>query len=556
MIIFFQCLFLPLQDYKNLSVSVQELKSKVEQRLKDLERAHSTATSDPSAKDDITDIGDMEIESDGENQDSQESGSNPHTAAPKPPMVTPPGMIMAPPVASFPAQQPNVGSGYTKSPGIFQTQFTRPPGQFQRAPNRPPQTIGGMFAQRPLPPRNRFPPHFQGRGFQPPTRMTHLVRGQPPAYINGPHTISGFPVLYKRPDNSTVKTNGDGVGVSVGTKPSLDERLKDLVLKKKFGDSVLNEDTDVNSEEKPYSPSAEESLVINSEPTEEVEDKESLATPTDSPNEEASPTPNMDNPILQALYESQASPESEPSGTSKSLVPDYNNMQDNDELSTSDLKNILDKVKSGNKDDTVNNVTSSSSDVSPSAGVNPNVGGNSIRTTKLSLPTEINITPTLTNLLDEIFPQLTKSLIDRKRKKEPENESSTKVPCLANTHQPRPPQPRLPHPTQRPMFIPRPPGGPRPTQLSYEGPRPPFDKARVPPPRMMYSPVHPHPNQPYLRESLRPLDKQVMENRYGSGNRNFSVVGIRPRVMSYPNRGAMFRPPPYPGYRPLRPRYV
>ena len=42
------------------------MREKLQQRVKDLARAQQTATSDPAAKEDITDVGDMEIDSDTE----------------------------------------------------------------------------------------------------------------------------------------------------------------------------------------------------------------------------------------------------------------------------------------------------------------------------------------------------------------------------------------------------------------------------------------------------------------------------------------------------------
>ena len=555
------------------------MKKKLDQRVKDLERAHSTATSDPSAKEDITDVGDMEIESDGESQDPQQQDHVTPTTTTittttnhsSPSLKGAPGMMFGPPSAAYPTQQqqqqqkqksgvgPMAIQPSPRTPNMYRAQqpinqqFPRlrapasGPNEGQRRPLSAP-----AHNQRPFSPRQRIA--LQPRGYNgphsrlrpphmgPPSGPRSPFRGPSESSNTKPHTISGAPVMYNsRGPNPSAPADGDKNDGPGDGRLSLDQRLKDLIVNKKFENSILNEHIDVNAEEKPYSPSASDSLITNNVAAEEMEeDKESLPTPTsDSPTEEeeTSPRPNMDNPILQALYKSQASPEDkQPSShdVSKSLVPAYNQIQDNadpEELSTKDLKNILKQVESvegGNEAPAMDN------NVVPSDTVgNKPVGG----------AAEIKITPTLTNLLDEIFPQLSKTLIDRKRK-QGGDDNATKVPRLATDVSSRPPP--------RPQFMPRPYGSRPLHPHSLHG-------SRFPPPRPQFSPVRPPHNRsgenprPFAHDGPRPLDKQMMENRFGPrGSQNFPM---HPRMRAF-HGTRLYRPPPPPGYRPMRPRYV
>lgn len=555
-----------------------DLKEKLDQRLKDLERAHSTATSDPSAKEDITDVGDMEIESDGESQDSQDgiTREQPRVASGSAAPPPPPGMLEGPPLLSYPhqhqlqQQQREYRSG-PPPPANFQHHLEQqhyarrplpPPRNFAMGQNRPIRMSRTMFEHRgPCPPPHPRSPRVQSR---PPGVMRPPYKGEPPSQPPEAH-ISRGPVLYNNNSKPSPQQEFRNTPPSKpphesesedATKLSLEERLKDLMANKKFGNTVLKDD--MLSEDKPYSPEAVVSNNIAVEEVDNDDDKESLPTPVseDSPTGEVTPQPNMDNPILKALYTSQASPEDKPA---RSLVPDYEDNED--ELSTTDLKNILHQVnleEGGKKNAEDNNGRHESP---PTTGTSSSSGPG----TKLPAP-PITITPTLTNLLDEIFPQLSKSLIDRKRKQSEtiSEDVTNKVPRLLTD--PPPSQQTPPPPQQtppRPQFAPQSPnmiGPPRPPFLRGDGrphPSPPVAPRPFPPPPPSNRQIPPsagptesmmHP-QVYNRPP-RP-DRHMMDSRFRGPPPNFPPVRGMMRPYQEPGH---FRPIPA-GYRP-RPRYV
>ena len=301
-------------------------------------------------------------------------------------------------------------------------------------------------------------------------------------------------------------------------KLSLDQRLKHLVANKRFDNTVLG-----SGGERPYSTAEEEGgLMISNE---EEEDKESLPTPTpssssDSPNE---PALNTDNPILQALYNSQASPSDT---NSKPQLPGSEvDTEEDDELTTKDLKNILNQINSQEKNETPPSSGSVVPRTSPLTGcVVPALPVGDKPPVPCPLPKEIKITPTLTNLLDEIFPQLSKSLISDKKRRKSEPVEANKVPRL--TEMPRPRFPPQNH--QRPSFLPRSPGAPP--------PRPPHGLGG-PPPRPIHGPGGP-PCPPHGPGGL-PLCPP-----HGLGG---------PPLRPIHGPGGPPRPPHRPGGLPLRP---
>lgn len=609
-----------MQDYKKLDVSVLEVKEKVEQRIRDLERANSTATSDPSAKEDITDVGDMEIESDGEGQ----ADSQPETA--KSVMSSAPGMLMSPPMSAYPdprrrqhlSDMAPRGGTYAQSPlaSNYDAQQALPPSRFpndgfaaSRHYSHPPLHRPPNRNQRPFPPRNPLPQRLRGRSpsmhrvaspARPPP-FRGLVPRPPRPPLGPPPSVSGnlpqgvissSPVLYTstvrpaQPPGKQAPPSGEDAdhasSNSVDTKKSLDERLKDLMMNNKFGNRILSSDSEADSPQdtdQPYSPSAVDPEMDNDMDTEE--DRQSLPTPSDdSPVEESTPTPNMDNPILKVLYKSQASPEHKatPSIAPPSLVPDYD--QEDDELSTSDLKNILNQVKSSEPaEEDVGKIATPTAD--DRAARNPEGRGVGTKLKHLP-PSDIKITPSLTSLLDEIFPKISKSLINRKRKQD-------ELPKDTNTKMPRPataaPSPYLPSPqlpiARLPSSPPLPARLPSSPQLPVRlppslqsGPHPPAASRSMPPPlyagpryslgaRMPFPPPMKLPGEEFPRpfssyEAARPLPPNHMHRMEGRFVRppppRIGGLEMRPRMIAYGDT-RLYRPPP-PGYRPLRPRYV
>ena len=519
------CVF---QEYKRLDGSVKSLKVALDQRVKELERANSTAMSDPSAKEDITDVGDMEIESDGEGQDndnkSKQSQPAPPTAPPPlppPPPPTPPtsnsdpgpGMLPSPLTAqqydggSVPASSDGYDGGVQQTSSVkvgqqpyqqqqaYSTMFVDNVYGQQRAPQsgipgplRAPVSTQG----RPM----RYP--MRGRGFPLPrhpvlmdgTRVGGFRSPGMPMRISGPRGIrTGSRPLFRPAHNSdsfsadsnndlaqntgSALTEGNGRDLSENTLSQSDpfDVVKNMLLgiakkaldqKKMAMEDQKDGISSADSEEKeeahvissapvhyhrppakelpkdedsvpfdeldgaPYSPVAEDGVPFSpttNDITMENKEESLPSLSSDSPTGDG-PEPNMDNPILQALYSAQESPrdqlESPEDDLHTSTTQHSPNSQrsttsphspsalellraeesdQEEELTSTDLKNILDQVKSGDAD-TVESPTPDSSE-------------NSV---KPALPSSIPITSKLTNLLDQIFPQISQSLIDRKRK--------------------------------------------------------------------------------------------------------------------------------------------
>lgn len=576
---------------------MKEVKEKIGQRVKDLERAHSTATSDPSAREDITDIGDMEIESDGESQPD----SQPDTA--KSLVSNAPGMLVSPPSSytdprrrqqqnpadiatrggvyaqplmpansgktqhalPFPPNGPGVMSHYRAVPPA-QPQLHRPPNRAQR-PLPPPQCFQarapppGMKPQQPPPIR----PPFRGPVPRPPRPSVNDSVGSG----RGGHTFSGSPVMYRPQTVDSGKQGAEQPPVpnSTDIKRSLDERLKDMMMSRKFGNTMLDSVAESPPPDKPYSPSADDPVVQND--VEIEEDRQSLPALNDeSPVEETTPTPNMDNPILKALYKSQTSPERNSHPPPSSLVPDYD-QEDNDELSASDLKNILDQVKSSELAEPVDDATALPSTDATSLPITA-INEEQKASKKLGPPppSDIKITPSLTSLLDEIFPKISQSLINRKRKQvEAPNDSGIKIPrpsdpVSSQGHPspqpaPRPPTSPQPRPQPRappPRFMPSP--GPR----FSPGPRVPGPGLANLPPTKLPGEEFPRPFVSY--EAARPFRPAIQPRTQGRFVRPLPPppmprirAPMEPRVRPYGDT-RFYRPPPPPGYRPARPRYV
>ncbi len=609
-----------LQEYKKLCSSVKSLKVALDQRVKELERAHSTAMSDPSAQEDITDVGDMEIESDEEGQDSNDKTK---LVQPAPPAAPPP--LPPPPPPAPPTSQ----SG---APGLLVSPMAPAPRQL--APGQPGHpAYGSMFVDnvygqhqaprmRPLlsaqrgrpmrfPVRGRFPvPRYpagrdgSGRGrYRLPgvmIRPRELRPGVVPPRYNTPfkdlaeHGFgeadnSGFDVQ----DNcSSHHENVDeGQTDECSAVSNAMDAVKNMLIgiaKKNLSqgkpgnsqDRVLDSDTLIEEhvdEEKerggavtgnhvitappvtynqpsangntleededgiPFSPTMEEEL--------SKEDKED-SLPSLSSN---SPTvdnsePNLDNPILQALYGTQNSPGNEqqsPSDNTHTMNPlELLRAEDSDqeeELTSMDLKNILDQVKSD------------SSEQPPAADTEDEQ-----HQLDANEPPSIPITPKLTNLLDQIFPQISQSLIDRKRRQldgdshssPPVSGTDVKNPRLGPFHsaisQPVPQGPFVGDSVNGARMQPRP-HGPlpyRPMQARYPGSRPPGMLPRSSPqgPRGMVpgSPICTISRPPHFISS--PQNAAAPSDTLSRPSRNLGPSSNLPRPPGGPP-GSFSRPP-------------
>ena len=419
---------------------MDQVKEKLQQRLKELERAQSTATSDPSAKEDITDVGDMEIESDNETpEDTSRAGKPPPSQQGV--MVHPlqQRAMMVPPVV-----QPGGFVQPMFQPHLFPPQLPPPP----FAPRPPPHSFPQYPNSSQLP-----PPHVISRG----TFNQNLNQNQPsPVELRKANTVSAPPVKYTQPpvqdntapQNATMHTATAGDPLKIkeekaedgdDLKSSLDERLKTLMAQKNFSKVILTDYPDSGSEtdSKPYSPSTGELLISN---TGSPVDDDSIPTPTMEAMtpEDASPQLNMANPILQVLFKSppdkrvERKPPTPPPPVSTAQPPSEQNPPVLANVDTGLLQSILNNVKTvspqGENPPHVNHPSPA-----PQSGPPPAVSRECVPNqtdtspTKLlpkgaGLPKDLKITPTLTTLLDEIFPQLSKTLQNERKRKQVGNE--------------------------------------------------------------------------------------------------------------------------------------
>ena len=557
-----------------LTISVME---NLDQRLKDLDRANSTAMSDPSAKEDITDVGDMVIESDGDAPDSFDRTANNLPALPSappplppPPPPTPPisedsssalsgpGMIMTPPTgpsySSVQQFQPQgeartEGSDYsgivqsarmpTASTNVYrqpQLRYEQPyatgrllgPYNQPRARQMSTTEAGGRGEMRALVrgrrvmlrPRVAFRPRYShpiplsspGMSVRAPSYRYPLdqvlnkrPRGLPPrlrvplrALPPQPQATEYFGAnsAFDEPDSvdefsSNIPAAGDPVQYVQPTDAmELPQKVNPFELVKEMLTSINKKKLNKNNSEeimnhknantlpaasqtdhvttatphlygKPRNDSATQGVggdrLSQDHSTEGVliEVKGSLSSlSSESPTEGPLSAPNMDNPILQALYSSQDSPKDHHHPPSAlDLLRDEDSDQE-DELTSSDLKNILNQVKCGDSPSACMAVNATATGRALfSAQPPPGDPGASSNDGAALAVANIPITPRLNNLLEQIFPEISQPHSKCKRRQGDQQEESctptspdAKVPCIAG-HQPRhfgPPQAQLP----------------------------------------------------------------------------------------------------------------
>ena len=462
--------------------------------------------------------------------------------------------------------------------------------------------FSNMRLQSPRPPT-------QPNAFRPPVMAGSGLGGRVNAMREEAH-IESKPVLYRTEPEPE-------------PKPSLDDRLHSLVVKKSLGSVLLQEYAESESEsgEKPYSPTTEP-LPPSGSPG---DDDESVTTPTPqldmspvTPEDLGPPQFNPANPIMKALYHSPThSPEEvdlESSG-STTEQPDQSASGSNGSVlsgvDTGMLQNILKNVQDMIPPKTECPTLSPTSSVPPPESSPPPFSGppKQASTTPPLVNTtasqekaaakpspaasNIKITSSLTNLLDEIFPQLSKSLQERKRKQEPGVEGTpANMPkqvkvggalmpprMMGPNSMMRPPcplQPNGPHPnggfSQRgpPAMIMRPigPGGVRPPGmvLRPQGQRPSLEggcRPRGPPFEGNFSPRGPPRPEGNIRPQGPPIPggQPVGERlqcppgqRPPFGPRN-PISGPPPRQPFIPHSSYRPRMPPVSGQNFIRPPY-
>jgi regulator of Ty1 transposition protein 103 len=702
-----------LKVYKTLMAQLNGCREKLTARQKDLERAQQTATSDPTCKEDLTEVGDMEIDSD---EDAMDTVTPPLPSAPlvptPPQLFTPPGSVTTGVVlsSSAPVAASSVFQPTNSAPPLFSSPPIVSPapalmntsnaliGQGMMVNTQP---IDVPFSQPYLmkfpPPMSRLPQRFSRPPFLPPSGVHMSPRQQgiletpptviPPRYpFGGPRQV-GPPTLHGNvgplrlrmmvPDSmsqpSSLGPNALPVGMEgvghmghknqithgesqpplqgeeeVEPKSSLDDRLQSLVGRKSLGSVLLQEYAESEeSGDRPYTPTTTPLLPSpGGAGGAGDQDDESVTTPTPqldmsptTPEESGPPKFNPANPIMKALYRSPTRSPEEPaqaeslgvaSNGPPTVVKEKGLLLGVD---TGMLQNILKNVQGLKSPLATSPSISSPSLTKPEAEKAPvdapsqlslssapsaaiSVEKPAAATTTVSPASNIKITSSLTSLLDEIFPQLSKSLQERKRKQDAVPESATKQPKLetpqiqtvgsdgsplprrppppgsVRPNGPRPPNggftPRPPmrmlgpggtgRPPDMMMRPPRPPldGGGRPPDMMMRPPRPPLDGGGRPPGLMMMRPHGPPFDSPFrargpprLDGGFRPLGplrpgERLMGSRGPFGPRNPNSgpppcqpfpphSSFQPRMPPLSNQNFP-RPPFRPGGLPHPPR--
>ena len=250
----------------------------------------------------------------------------------------------------------------------------------------------------------------------------------PPVYSNVAPTVTSHPAP---PLNLPVEVDEDAerrdsVDFLTRSQTGLDQRLKSMVAQRMFG-GVLKEcgGASPDADEKPYSPASDQpdiSISNTGTPKPEEDDADSIPTPDSgnvTPDDGASPHINMNNPILQALYSSspdqnkknEEQTESVSEATTLKLQSEMQVMTNTvADIDTEYLQGILNTVKSSStapKEEAL-----LSSPASSAIAVTPQ------KQADLAAIKDIKITPTVTNLLGELFPQLSKTLQQNRKRKQ------------------------------------------------------------------------------------------------------------------------------------------
>ena len=524
---------------------------------------------------------------------------------PPPPRSNIPPSSNIPPGSTIPPRYPRPSfpppAGVRPSPNMSPGGPRLPPpanysGPQPLRPRYPPPSGNPINICQPLPPqrgvpynntnspRPSFPPHpstisqaNHSPSSAPPPQLTAPLRNNSLAPTGPPNTANAPIMSQPVPTKPTIDVNEDSVGsdsidLQTRSQTGLDQRLKNMVAQRMFG-GVLNEYGDGSSDgdDKPYSPASDQpEISISNTGTPKPEDNneddgESIPTPdsgTETPDEGASPHINMNNPILQVLYNS--SPDiNDKRDMPSEPVPEASNVNIQPELSvkpdavpdidTEYLQGILDTVRSSG-------AAVNAPEPTPNDLESPETTAVAQKSSNLAAIKDIKITPTVTSLLGELFPQLSKTLQKNKKRKQEgaEDEMAVKVPRVQENQdfasgtmvdeqrsysESRPPAPSMVGPGARPPH----PGSippPRPG-MGMGPPRP-----SVGPPRPSMGPSHPGMGPP--RPGMGPPRPGMGPPRPGMRPPRLGMGPVPPRGMPPPNRGQFpprFRGPPPPSFR-------
>ena len=607
------------------------MKLKLKEKVDELEKAAHTATSDPTSKKDITVAGDMEIDSDTESQEDSSSQPSvpdqfqlpPSTQFPQPTFHRNNFPFAIPSPLTIPLNSPlrpllPTGPAYTTLQHAipYSPSMPKPQGHFIRTllPSGINPTIVRLSSPISLTTINNanigsienMPTHSTPNlenieaVIIPESTPTVKITSVPSISAPLPTSVS-LPIIYS---SSTASGNETVVPIQRDMSSSLEDRLKGLVNQKALPESLFQDYSDSDSEDekeeggKPYSPSAIHSVTVDFSNSKDNEDKESLPTPNmspvtpeylKSPLEYASSNVTKSTSVpfpAYTVHNYTATANNELINTAMNAPSvNYTRSSYNEEDNQREMNRGGDKGNiRGGLAALLNSITQSKDSINTMTVQSSADTAVTSTTDKSFDPENIKITPSLTNLLDKIFPKLSQSLqSERKRKLDETSEThsdSTKVAknetvnnsnmkdITQNTNEDIPsvatptgsnfePNSQLvseftrdiekisnqvPHPPLKPFPIPEPPGGFTHPQMRPSMPH--FELRSVPPPM-------PFPPRPHFNNQQQP--------NFGPPRGDFSLPQRFPPMNNIP-------PPPFPHGPPrffrhqfppptLRPRY-
>ncbi|XP_003389152.1 PREDICTED: regulation of nuclear pre-mRNA domain-containing protein 2-like [Amphimedon queenslandica] len=368
-----------LKDYRQLQTHLETLNKKLTEKVEVLDKAQHTATSDPTSKTDITVVGDMEIDSDTEANDEPSPINETPQILPVPtPSFLPPTVTPSPhtPTVTPSPLPPNVTPS-PLPPNI--TPSSLPPSSLP--PSLPHTNLPfppfHPFQAPPIHPHPLAPPHSI-----PPVSTVPYSPSMPKPYTPIAPLPPHFPLLSASPGQSlgaTPTSFSSPAPTPQSAPPTTMTEDHTFNQPKTLPDSIFHDYSDSESEsDKRYSPSV---------------------------------------PLSPEGH--QAAPASCPDPSEESVTLSSNNFQfygsgnySNDKKADQSNSSVAPVVPVNSLSDTINSVASLVSK-------NSSTSDNNSNKKPYIQPEDIKITPSLTSILGEIFPQLSKSLGEKRRRESP-----------------------------------------------------------------------------------------------------------------------------------------
>ena len=442
--------FLFPQDYVQLKSHLVSLQHQLKDRLADLEKAQDTATSDPSSHKDIIVSGDMELDSDSDSQEEAMPIPHPTPPPPRPPPhfvpVNPSPAVAYPPPLYAASLPPNVGRGnMLPTPHLGTPPFpTHLPHHLQTLPPNTYHAMPLSQALRPHPLGVRPPHGMPPFSPRPPLRMPASYPPMDTQRHIAPHSLPSSAVSSNYPiSTSTIATVSSSIQSSFASSFHSSLPLSSLA-------SLSSPLSSLASSLSSSLPSTQFSTVPSSFSSEE--ETITVAAASDSNPDDGSGGME-DNPkefseeafpksLLNDYYSDSSGSDGEEE-TGKPLQTHLSRRDDSEEevhLSLDASTAVMQPTVSLSNESfppppsmftsllpaspAKPEIVSRSSSASHSTITTTTVTSTTVTSTPSRLPNpkqlqpeNIKITPSLTSVLSDIFPQLSKSLENERKRK-------------------------------------------------------------------------------------------------------------------------------------------